>query len=38
MGSFNLTGLLYILLFRIWYLTTDKSSRDMINFHFKRVL
>ncbi len=36
MGSYHRTRFLYIILFRIWYITnTDKSSRDMINLHFK---
>ena len=39
MTSYNITRLLNIFLFRIWYITnTDKSSRDMINFHFKRLI
>jgi hypothetical protein len=37
MGSYHRTNLLYTILFRIWYVTnTDKASRDMIDFLFKR--
>jgi hypothetical protein len=36
-GNYNRTGLLHMILFRIWYImNSNKSSRDMINFLFKR--
>jgi len=38
MKNYNRTGILHMILFRVWYImNSNKSSRDMIHLLFKRM-